>query len=110
VSTAQNGGVCLAPLSAVPLRDAAGRPVLCFDMHKNGHPIAFLVQHTSYGWSVMADAEQVGLFTTQRQALGEVQRRRSQLKAAGRASTVTSYGADPEPSTRSGSPSRYFGR
>lgn len=91
------------------MQDAFGRPVLCFGMGKGSHPIAFLVQHTSYGWSVMANAEQVGLFTTQRLALGEVQRRRARLKAAGRGSTVTSHGADPEPSTRSWSSSRYFG-
>jgi hypothetical protein len=64
---------------------------------------AFFVERTDYGWSVRVGADRVGLFTTQRHALADVQRRRTDLKTKGYSTTLVVSGSDPEtpPGTRS---------
>ena len=57
-------------------------------------PIQFQVELTGYGWSVRVGAAQLGLFTTQRQALDEVRRRRTVMNAEGKTSTVSISGAE----------------
>jgi hypothetical protein len=64
---------------------------------------AFFVERTAYGWSVRVGADRVGLFATQRHALADVQRRRTDLKTKGHATTLVVSGSEPEtaPGTRS---------
>ena len=62
----------------------------------------FIIERTVYGWAVRAEAERLGLFVTQRQALTDVARRRAELQAKGRPTTIVVSGSDPE------SPSRPF--
>jgi hypothetical protein len=54
---------------------------------------SFLVEPTEYGWSVSAGTRRVGLFITQRQALTDVNRRRGELSARGKRSTLVVKGA-----------------
>jgi len=55
----------------------------------------FVVEHTNYGWSVGVGSERMGLFVTQRQALDEVKRRRTELTAKGQRSTLVVTGSEP---------------
>jgi hypothetical protein len=57
-------------------------------------PTNFHVELTGYGWSVKVGADQLGLFTTQQQALEDVKRRRRAMKVEGRDSTVSVSGVD----------------
>ena len=63
---------------------------------------AFFVERTDYGWSVRVGADRVGLFATQRHALADVQRRRTDLKTKGHPTTLVVSGSEPEtpPGTR----------
>lgn len=57
---------------------------------------SFFVEPTDYGWSVRVGSKRLGLFMTQRQALGDVKQRRDNLKAKGRLSTLTIAGSELE--------------
>ena len=59
---------------------------------------SFFVEPTEYGWSVRAGAERLGLFVTQKQAIGDVRRRQAALKAKGQRSTLVVTGTDPHQS------------
>jgi hypothetical protein len=50
---------------------------------------------------VRAGAERLGLFVTQRQAIGDVTKRRAALKAKGQRSTLVVAGSDPQQSASS---------
>jgi hypothetical protein len=56
--------------------------------------IVFSVEPTEYGWSVKEGASQLGLFLTQRHALDDVKRRRTELMTKGRSSTVLVTGQE----------------
>jgi hypothetical protein len=58
---------------------------------------AFFVEPTDYGWSVRKGSTRIGLFTTQAQALNDVERRRAALRTIGRHSTITVTGRDNKP-------------
>jgi len=62
---------------------------------KRATTTTFIVEHTSYGWSVGAGAKRMGLFVTQRQALDEVKKRRAELTAKGQRSAVVITGSEP---------------
>jgi hypothetical protein len=55
----------------------------------------FSVTLTDYGWSVTEGSRHLGLFVSQRQALDDVKKRRAELKAKGRASSVVVTGEEP---------------
>jgi hypothetical protein len=57
----------------------------------------FLVEPTNDGWSVRIGDERLGSFSTQRQALHEVKKRRAKLAFNGQRSTVvvSRHGWDP---------------
>jgi hypothetical protein len=56
--------------------------------------INFFVEPTDHGWSVRAGGERVGLFISQRQAVNDAEKRRAELSAMGRESTLTVTGSD----------------
>jgi hypothetical protein len=58
---------------------------------------SFIIEQTEYGWSVWAGAKRLGLFSTQRHAIGDVKRRRAALKAKGQRSTLVVGGSDTPP-------------
>ena len=66
---------------------------------------SFVIEQTEYGWSVWAGAERLGLFVTQRHAIGDVKRRQAALKAKGQRSTLVVSGSD-TPQSISGHVSR----
>jgi hypothetical protein len=72
-----------------------------------GTTSSFVVEPTDHGWSVRQGTERLGLFLTQRQALGDVRKRRAELKIKGRESTLSVTGSEPQqaPNDR---PSRPF--
>ena len=53
----------------------------------------FTVALTNYGWSVQLDGEHLELFQTQQQALAEVKRRRVELMAKGKSTSVVVVGS-----------------
>ena len=67
------------------------------------HTVAMIlvVERTKFGWSVRADADQLGLFTTQRYAIEAAGRCQARLKAKGQFSTVSVVGVEAGPSARS---------
>jgi hypothetical protein len=71
--------------------------VLCSSVSKRG-TTTFVVEPTQYGWSVRAGTERLALFTAQHQALNDVKRRRTELKAKGKDSTVVVTGHESEQS------------
>ena len=66
----------------------------------------FVVENTSYGWSVAAGTKRVGLFVSQRQALDEVRKCRAELTAKAQRSAVVVRGS--EPAITGGRSSRYY--
>jgi hypothetical protein len=62
---------------------------------KRATTTTFVVEQTNYGWSVWAGTERMGLFVTQRQALDEVKKRRAELTAKGKRSSVIVTGSEP---------------
>jgi hypothetical protein len=70
--------------------------VLCCLVAKRPITKAFYVERTDYGWSVRIGTDRVGLFATQRHALAEVQRRRTDLKTKGHTTTLIVSGSEPE--------------
>jgi hypothetical protein len=66
----------------------------------------FFIEPTEYGWAVRIGDERLGLFMTQRQALTDVDRRRSELAETGHRSTVV-VTAQPSPPSY---PQRLAGR
>lgn len=75
--------------------------MLILDVAKRATTTTFVVEHTNYGWSVGAGTERMGLFVTQRQALDEVKKRRAELSAQGRHSTLVVTGSEPVPNRTS---------
>ena len=73
---------------------------------KRAMTTTFVVENTSYGWSVGAGTKHVGLFVSQRQALDEVRKRRAELTAKGQRSAVVVRGS--EPVITGGRASRYY--
>jgi hypothetical protein len=63
---------------------------------KRAIPTNFFVEPTKFGWAVRAESERLGLFMTQRQALGDVKRRRAHLQATGKRSTLVVTGNESE--------------
>ena len=76
--------------------------MLCCLVAKRPTTTAFFVERTDYGWSVRVGADRVGLFATQRHALADVQKRRTDLKTKGHSTTLVVSGSEPEtpPGTR----------
>jgi hypothetical protein len=58
---------------------------------------AFFVEPTDYGWSVRKGSTRIGLFTTQSQAVNDVERRRAALRTIGRDSTISVTGREQQP-------------
>jgi hypothetical protein len=52
----------------------------------------FIVEPTNDGWSVRIGNARLGLFSTQRQALADVKKRRAKLTSKGQRSTVVVRG------------------
>jgi hypothetical protein len=84
--------------------------MLCSWMAEKRMPMSFFVEPTEYGWSVRAGTEQLGLFMTQRQALSDVRRRRAELLANGKLSTVVTSGHESEPPAGGRSPRPHWPR
>jgi len=66
--------------------------VLCSFVATQAITTTFIVQRISGGWSVGVGDEQLGLFSTHRQALADVKNRRAMLTAKGQRSTVVVIG------------------
>jgi hypothetical protein len=102
------GGI--KPLSETSCRSRqAVLIVLCSSVPKKGTTI-FVVGQTKYGWSVRVETERLALFTTQRQALDDVKRRRAELQAKGLSSTVVVEGHESEQSPGGRPPRSHWSR
>lgn len=64
-----------------------------------------IVERTKFGWSVRADEDQLGLFTTHQHAIEAAGRCQAKLKAKGRSSTISVIGTIPETSGFAARPS-----
>jgi hypothetical protein len=70
------------------------KSLLCLAVVKPQVSTVFSVDLTNYGWSVKDGDRHLGLFVTQQHALADVKRRRAELRARGRSSTVVVTGLE----------------